>query len=379
MAEKIRVEEVKRVQTFVYPPLEPGQKVYCGDGYAGKVVALRPSPEKKHQSFVVETGMLFRHRYIVPCEWLDRIEADRVYLSAKKDDLRALPEERPDPILVIEVKRALREEAIVRGAEIKDIHVSARQGFINLDGYVPDPAQKARAENAARQIPGILEVENGLVTDEELKRAVASAVAQIFDSSEDGISVSAQRGYITLSGNVSSVEARMAAETQAGSVPQIRGVLNTLRVPNLAVEFPEPRALQPSIGARIHATDLALGHVEQVIVNGVNRLVTAILVDGMFSEPRGNRRHSFFNDVIVRRKAVIPVHAIQQLTDTGVFLEGAASQFEDFDSENFVAPDSNWQPPYPYQHKDVLVWSPAESEQGNSKMVGMSQISKVLA
>ena len=171
----------------------------------------------------------------------------------------------------------------------------------------------------------------------------------------------------------------MAIETQAGNVPQIRGVLNTLRVPDLAVEFPEPRALQPSIGARVYATDLVLGHVEQVIVNGVNRLVTAILVDGMFSEPRGNRRHWFFTDVIVQRKAVIPVHAIQQLTDTGVFLEGAASQFEDFDSENFVAPDSNWQPPYPYQHKDVLVWSPAESDQRNSKMVGMSQISKVLA
>jgi hypothetical protein len=379
MAEKIRVEEGKSAQTFVYPPVAPGQKVYCRDGYAGKVVSLRPSPEKKHQCFVVQTGFLFRHRYIVPCEWLDRIEAGRVYLSAKKDNLRALPEERPDPILVIEVERALREEAIVRGAEIKDIHVSARQGFINLDGYVPDPAQKARAENAARQIPGVLGVENGLVSDEELKSAVASAVALIPDNSAEGISVSAQRGYITLSGNVSSVEARMAAETQAGSVPQIRGVLNTLRVPNLAVEFPEPRALQPSIGARVYASDLVLGHVEQVIVNGVNRLVTAILVDGMFSEPRGNRRHWFFTDVIVQRKAVIPVHAIQQLTDTGVFLEGAASQFEDFDPGNFVTPDINWRPPYPYHREHVLLVSPVESEQGSPEIVGINQIGKVLA
>lgn len=379
MAEKIKVEEVKRVQTFVYPALEPGQKVYCRDGYAGKVVALRPSPEKKHQSFVVETGLLFRHRYIVPCEWLDRRESDRVYLSAKKDDLRALTEERPDPILVIEVERALRQEAIVRGAEIKGIHVSARYGFIDLNGYVTNFAQKARAEKAALQIPGVLGVENGLVTDEELKSAVASAVAQIPGSPVEGISVNAQSGFIILSGDVSSVESRMAIETQAGNVPQIRGVLNTLRVPDLAVEFPEPRTLQPSIGARVYATDLVLGHVEQVVVNGVNRLVTAILVDGMFSEPRGNRRHWFFTDVIVQRKAMIPVHAIQQLTDTGVFLEGTASQFEDFDPENFVTPDIDWQPPYPYQHKDVLVWRPAESEQGNSKMVGMNQISTVLA
>jgi hypothetical protein len=297
----------------------------------------------------------------------------------EKDALRALLEERPDPILVIEVDRALREEAIVRGAEIKGIQVGARYGYIDLNGYVPDSAQRARAEKVARQIPGVLGVENGLVTDEELKSAVASVVAEIPDSSAEGISVSAQNGFIILSGNVASLEARMQAEVHAGNVPHIRGILNRLRVPDLAVEFPEPRALQPSIGARVYATDLVLGHVEQVIVNRVNRLVTAILVDGMFSEPRGNRMHWFFNDVIVQRKVGIPVHAIQQLTDTAVFLEVAASQFEDFDPGNFVTPDINWQPPYPYQRKDVLAWNPVESEQGKSKMVDMNPISNVLA
>lgn len=293
--------------------------------------------------------------------------------------MNALPEERPDPVLVIEVQRALREEAIIRGAEIKGIHVSAHDGFINLMGYAPDSDQKARAENTARQISGVLEVANFLVVDEDLKRAVASAVAQIPGSSLDGISVSAQNGFITLSGNASSVESRMAVEEQAGNVPQIRGVINTLRVPGLEVEFPEPHALQPPIGGRVHATDLVLGHVEQVIVNGVNRLVTAILVDGMFSEPWGNKRHWFLGDVIVQRRVVIPVHTIQQLTDTAVFLEVAASQFEDFNPTRFALPDIDWQPPYPYQREQVLLVKPVESEQVNSKMVGMNQIHKVLA
>src|SRR5687768_15938292 len=209
MAEKDRVEEVKNAQAFDHSFLQPGQKVYCQDGYAGKVVALRLNSERKYPSFVVQTGLLFRNRYIVPGEWLDRIESDRVYLSAKKEDLNALPEERPDPILVIEVERALREQAIVRGAEIKGIHVTAGHGFINLNGYVPDSAQKARAENAARRIQGVLDVENQLVVDEDLKIAATGAVAEIPDSSGQGISVNAQNGFITLSGNVSSVESRM--------------------------------------------------------------------------------------------------------------------------------------------------------------------------
>jgi osmotically-inducible protein OsmY len=293
--------------------------------------------------------------------------------------MKALPEERPDPVLVIEVNRALREEAMVHGAEIKGIHVSAHNGFINLMGYVPDSGQKARAENAARQISGVLKVENYLVADEDLKRAVASAISQIPGNLVDGISVSAQNGFIVLSGDVSSVEARMAAEELAGNVPQIRGVLNTLQVQGLAVKFPELRALQPPIGARVYATGLVLGRVEQVIVNEVNRLVTEILVEGIFSEPSANKRHWFLDDVIVQRRVAIPVYAIQHLTDDAVFLDVAASQFEDFDPKSSTHPDPNWHPPYPYHREHVLLMNPVASEQGNPEIVGMNQISKVLA
>lgn len=122
-----------------------------------------------------------------------------------------------------------------------------------------------------------------------------------------------------------------------------------------------------------------LGHVEQVIINGVNHLVTAILVDGMFSEPRGNRMRWFLDEVIRQRKVVIPVHTIQHMTDTAVFLEVAASQFEDLDPASFVPLDTNWQPPYPYHPEHVLLSKPAESLQSNPHMAKMRQISKVLA
>jgi osmotically-inducible protein OsmY len=302
-----------------------------------------------------------------------------VYLSAKKEELKALPEERPDPILIIEVKRALREDMILHGAWIKGIHVSAQYGLISLHGYVSDSAQKARTEKAARRISGVLDVENRLVVDRDLKIAATEAVAQIPDVPMKSTFVGAHNGFITLKGEVPSLESRRAAEELAGDVPQIRGVLNTLRIPGLAVEFPEPHALQPSIDARVYATDLVLGHIVQVIVNPVNRLVTAILVDGMFSEPRGTRRHWFFDDVIVQRKVVIPVHTIQHMTDTAVFLGVAASKFEDFNPSSFALPDLNWQPAYPYQRKHVLLLNPVEPEQVNPEDVGMNQLFKVLA
>jgi osmotically-inducible protein OsmY len=138
------------------------------------------------------------------------------------------------------VKRALREERILRGAQTGCIHVNARYGFISLNGYVPDSSQRARAEKAACRIPGVLEVENRLLVDRDLKIAATKAVAQIPDIPTKSIFVGAHNGFITLKGEVPSLESRWAAEELAGDVPQIRGVLNTLRVPGLAVEFPEP-------------------------------------------------------------------------------------------------------------------------------------------
>ncbi len=373
MVEKDRAKVGENAEAFDFSPLQPDQRVYCQDGYAGKVISLRPNSEKSPQSFVVQIGLFFRHRYIVPSEWIERIESDRVYLSAKKADLKALPEERPDPILVTEAERALQAERILEGAEIKDIRVSARRGLITLNGYVPNAAQKTRAEQAARQIPGVLEVENRLVVDEDLKLAAAEAVAQITDSSAGRIFVDAKNGYIVLTGEMPSDESRLASEERAGSVPEIRGVLNWVRVDGL--KYSEPRALQPRIGARVLGRNIVSSHVEQVIVNRVNRLVEAIVVDGLCPEPRKEKTHWFVADVaLVRRKVVIPVHTIQHHTKNAVFLEKEAPQFEDFNPESVTRPDATWHPPYPYHRNHVLLYHPIEAEQVISKIAGVNQI-----
>lgn len=151
----------------------------------------------------------------------------------------------------------------------------------------------------------------------------------------------------------------MEAEAWAGDVPQIRGVINSIRVPDAGIEFPEPRAIQPRIGAGVYAKDMALGTVERVIVNPVNRLVVAILVDGWFPDPNKNGARWFPGDeAMVRRKVVIPVPTIRHLTNTAVFLKinsTEASRLEDFDPTDFALPEVSWRTPYPYHREDVLL------------------------
>jgi osmotically-inducible protein OsmY len=362
-------------QAFFALSLQPGHRVYCRDGYVGKVTALNLNPPDNIHSFVVEIGRIFRRKMIVPYQCVVRIEPENVYILGGKGDLKRLPEVQPDSTLIREVDRTLRKDTVLRRTVADQIHVLAQGGVISLEGYVSNSAQKTRAEEATRRIPGVIEVQNCLVVDDNLKIAAAGATAKIPLSYRERIFVGAHNGFIILNGEVSTVEARMDADAWAGDVPQIRGVINGIRVPDAGIEFPEPRALQPRIGAGVYAKDMALGTVERVIVNPVNRLVVAILVDGSFPDPKDGRTHWFPGDgALVRRKVVIPIHAIRHLTDTAVFLEInsiEASRLEDFDPDGFALPETSWRTPYPYHCEDVLL-------RGNHKVVGASQISKMI-
>lgn len=347
------------LQTFIALPLQTGQKVYCRDGYAGKITGLNLNPLDNIDSFVVEIGRIIRRRVIAPIQWVVRIETENVYILGRKGDLIRLPEIRPDSTLIREVDRTLRKDTGLLRTVADQIHVSAQDGVISLEGYVSNTAQKNRAEEGARRVSGVIAVQNCLVVDDNLKIAAAGATAKIPLSYRERIFVGAHNGFIILNGEVSTVEARMEAEARAGDVPQIRGVINSIRVPDAEIEFPEPRALQPRIGAGVYAKDMALGTVERVIVNPVNRLVVAILVDGWFPDPNENRARWFPGDeAMVRRKVVIPVPTIRHLTETAVLLEinsTEASRMDDFDQIDFALPEASWRIPYPYHREDVLL------------------------
>jgi osmotically-inducible protein OsmY len=319
------------------------------------------------QTFIVQIGRFFRRRVIVPYEWVDRIEEESVYLSANKDDLQALPDERPDSTLVVEVERALWEDVILRRTAARGIHVTAGCGVIVLEGYVSSSAHKARAGEAARRVPGVLAVRNRLVVDDDLKIAAARA-AEVPLGFRERVFVGVHNGFVILNGEVSTVEARTAVEQRVAGVPQVRGVLNTLRVMGSEIDFTKPRALQPKTGAQVYAADLALGSVERAVLHPVNRLVVAMVVNGRFPDPKEKRTRLFPDDgALVHRRVVIPVGAIRHQTHTAVFLEISsieAAKFEDFDPASFALPEAGWSPPYPYHREDVLLRVPSQKLAG---------------
>jgi len=112
------------------------------------------------------------------------------------------------------------------------IGVEVRDGEVILTGWVRTVSMKRMATIVAEQVPGVRTVQNQLVADDELKRAVSLALEQEPSLQDDfpGIHVDTLAGAVILWGEVSTGADRDRAAGVAENVPGVRKVVNDLRV-----------------------------------------------------------------------------------------------------------------------------------------------------
>ncbi len=241
-------------------------------------------------------------------------------------------------------------------------------GTVVLKGHVTAARTRQLAEQIARQVPGVMAVENRLVDDDALVNEVCRALVADPCTVHETVLVAARHGVIVLSGDVSSAAARHAAEQCVASVPQVRAVSNFIKAPGVVVHAEDERIVQPSIGEEVIATDAPLGRVAAVIINPRHRRVAAVVTRGAFPDLRspGHRcAWDPYEGPVCERTVVVPVMAIDQVTASAVWLRISAieaAQFADFDPAIFRRAGAGWQPPYPYQTEDVWLcpsyWAP---------------------
>ncbi len=247
---------------------------------------------------------------------------------------------------------------MIHALDLDTIDVAVNDGVVILSGHATTPTSKARAERAARQVPGVQGVVNQIVTDGEVELEVAQALAHDPRTRGQHIFVSANHGIVTLSGALDSADTRAAAEEVAGSVPLVRGVINEIQAPGVVVDPAKQRVLQPQIGHDVHADDALLGRVELVVISPRNRRVTAFVARGRLPAlPHAEADTSPVDIPLVERQLLIPIDVVLDVTEGGVLLTislAEATRYPDFNPSEFVAPDPSWQPPYPYTHADVM-------------------------
>ncbi len=338
--------------------IRSGQRVLCQDEAVGWVALLLLEPGGRVKGFVLHTGPLLGRNLIVPITWVRKVDRGHVYLSVQKHDLEGLPDYGLDDALAAEVKAALWSDEILRNTDYNKILVSVEDGLVRLQGHMGTWRNKTRAEEIAYSVVGLLGVENDLVLDQDLANGVAQALGNDEHTRFVQISVGAQNGFITLNGRVDRADIREAAAAIAARVPQVRGVINTIQAPSVAIDPKEHLVWQPFIGKEVSATDMQLGQVQRVIINQRNRRVTAFVVRGNFPDPGAKDDYGSPGEKAqLERSVVIPIDAVRYATDSSVLLEvgGAeAASYRSFEPADFVSPPAGWQPPYPYRWEQVL-------------------------
>jgi len=266
---------------------------------------------------------------------------------------------RSDASLKASVERAIWKDEVLRAIEYYEIDVHARNGVIYLNGHIANTTSRIRIENAVRSVPRILGIRNRLILDEKLTLEVAGALGSLEHTHDCKFFTGSSHGVVSLTGIVASEHVKLLAEICAASNPNVRAVVNHVRVIGAAEpELPELPFLQPIIGETIYFLDGLAGIVEQVVINPNNRRVIAMLLLVNFSNLRRLSSSSDNGKPSLPPQLIqVPMDAVRHLTKISGFLyidSNEKSRYQDLDRSAFFAPDVSWTPPYPYCPEDVV-------------------------
>jgi len=268
------------------------------------------------------------------------------------------PNQKTDVAIRESVDHALGKDDVLRAIESYEIAVHVKNGIVYLNGHIVNTTSQSRIKNAMRAIPGILGIKNNLVLDDQLTLEVAASLGELEHTYGCKFFTGASHGVISLNGIVSDENVKLLAEQCASSNPNVRGVINNIRVSGAELELQEQPFLQPTIGESIYFLDGISGVVKQVIMNPNNRRVVGMTVWGQFADQRQDLKS--LNSAEARspeRLVVLSIDLVRYMTKASGFLHINSSErkrYMDFDSASFRTPNVDWSPPYPYCPGDVL-------------------------
>ena len=211
--------------------LERSTEVRTRDELTGEIDHLLVDPLRQELThLVVHFDDQPQQPVIVPLEWVEDLGDGYVLLKCTREDLRQLQSYMPphsDAELAAAVTEALQHQG---GDALKQVQVQVDRGVVVLNGTTPTVADKAKAEQIARSVHGVIAVRNALVANTTIAARVSAALAEDPRTALAPIDVSSSGSTVTLIGQVPSGEVREAAEQIARSVSGVVVVINALEV-----------------------------------------------------------------------------------------------------------------------------------------------------
>jgi osmotically-inducible protein OsmY len=132
-----------------------------------------------------------------------------------------------DERLLLALRRVLWDYEPLRATRAPLV-LDVQDGRVRLEGRTRTEALRVIAGYLVSFVPGVVAVDNAIVSDDQVIRAVADALAADPLTAPHVIRVSARYGEVTLAGEVTSAEAEARAVELARAVPGVTEVRSDL-------------------------------------------------------------------------------------------------------------------------------------------------------
>jgi osmotically-inducible protein OsmY len=112
----------------------------------------------------------------------------------------------------------------------RSISIDVEDQVVTVRGYVGDDSQTEQLARLIRSVPGVLQIERKLITDEDLVRAVTDALRRDAAASAAQVRVSAHDGTVDITGEAPNETTARAVERAASRVPGVQVLHNMVAI-----------------------------------------------------------------------------------------------------------------------------------------------------
>lgn len=193
----------------------------------GGIVLIAVQPESGMLSYVVAHHLRPNQDTLIRQRYVSRLEHGHIVVAIPEATLQTFPPYRSDSDLQQEVENVLFDLTQLH-VDFKGMTIRVLDSVLYLTGNISSSLRADVVQDQASGVPGILEIKNELIADDELAADLAVALGKDPRTHDLPIGIYPRLGVVRLSGAVHNAQQKEAAEEIVRHFPGVRGVSNTL-------------------------------------------------------------------------------------------------------------------------------------------------------